>query len=434
MSPRLRKLTRMRVPHSRRPVSKQRGRLFMVTIGLIAVVIALAMVWVGYHAPTSIPSRSYYTLHANIKDAANIQQHDQVRARGQNVGQVLHPRAVHGHAVVDLQLDPSIGPLRSDTTLRVRPRSAVGVRFIELTPGEHGRILPSGSTLPMSQTTASVDLFTALKTFDSKRRAEAQTMLNELGEGFHDSGQDVNRTLGAAPDLLRRGASVSDAIVGRTGAVRSFIQGARGAANAADPVREDIATGFAPEAAALRPFATHGASVRNTLAAAPPALAALSTQLPRTDPVLEQVDGLARQALPALKAAPGTFTQASALFLEARQGLTDARKTLALAQQAVAPTLDALDLVQPILPDLESTLSNTFSILGELGPRGCDIHNWAENWVDLVGLGDHSGNYLRFDLVPSPQSLGGQSSKLPVGAGQDPYPAPCAAANQRLAK
>ena len=47
--------------------------------------------------------------------------------------------------MVDLLLDPALRPLRSDTRLRVRPRSPIGVRFVELSPGTHGRPLAEGA-------------------------------------------------------------------------------------------------------------------------------------------------------------------------------------------------------------------------------------------------------------------------------------------------
>ena len=39
-----------------------------------------------------------------------------------------------------MKLDKTVEPLAADTKLRVRPRSALGLKYVELTPGkEQGR-------------------------------------------------------------------------------------------------------------------------------------------------------------------------------------------------------------------------------------------------------------------------------------------------------
>jgi ABC-type transporter Mla subunit MlaD len=416
----------MRLPSRNRPVSKNRGRPFMLIVGALGILVAFLFVYIGFHAPTSIPGRSYYKLHAVFNNANNLEPHAAVRARGERIGQVLDPHVDHGRAVINLQLTAGT-KLRSDTTMRVRQRSAVGVRFVEVTPGTKGHFLPSGATVPASQTSTSVSLGLALRTLDERRRAEAQTDIDELGNATFGGGQIANREIQTTRPFLHHTATLSDAIVARTGAVRSFIQGGAGAAAAADPVREAIATGFHPEAQALDPFSRHADTLRQTLDVAPGALGTLSAQLPRTDPVLEQVAGLARAALPALRAAPVTLNDATALFVKSRPGLKAAPKTLQLAKDAVPPVLSALRSVHPILPDVETTLSNTDPLLSELAPRGCDIITWGTNWTDLIGLGNANGNYVRFDLTPGSQTLAGQTNKSQLAVPADEYPAPCVA-------
>jgi ABC-type transporter Mla subunit MlaD len=53
---------------------------------------------------------------------------------------------------VKLLLDPSIGGLPVDTTVKVCLASAAGPGFVQLAPGVSDRNLPEGGTLPLSQT------------------------------------------------------------------------------------------------------------------------------------------------------------------------------------------------------------------------------------------------------------------------------------------
>ena len=94
------------------------------------------MVYIGFKAPDAIPGRAYFTVRAQFKDADNVSKHSQVRIAGRIVGQVLDPHVEHELAVVKLQMDPTVKPLRSDTRVVVRPRSAVGVRYIDVVPGK----------------------------------------------------------------------------------------------------------------------------------------------------------------------------------------------------------------------------------------------------------------------------------------------------------
>jgi len=54
-------------------------------------------------------------------------------------------------ANVDLKLDKSVEPIPVDSTLTVRQRSALGLKYLLLTPGDSDEGLEQGSTLPISQ-------------------------------------------------------------------------------------------------------------------------------------------------------------------------------------------------------------------------------------------------------------------------------------------
>src|SRR5213083_1543975 len=129
-----------------RPVGQPRKRLSMILLGLAGIGVTVLMVYIGFKAPDSIPGRAYFTVRAQFKDADNVSKHSQVRIAGRIVGHVL--------AVVKLQMDPIVKPLRSDTRVVVRPRSAVGVRYIDVVPGKRGRPLREGDLIPDAQTQA----------------------------------------------------------------------------------------------------------------------------------------------------------------------------------------------------------------------------------------------------------------------------------------
>lgn len=418
-----------------RPVAQSHSRRFLLSLGASAVLAGAGLAWVGINAPNSIPGRSYYTVSAELSEADNLTSHSQVRIAGRLVGQVLKPRVRDGRAVVDLQLEGSLKPLRSDTVLRVRPRSPIGVRFVELVPGRLGRPLAEGAVIPARQTSAALALDTILGTLDAPTRARTRELVRALGAGFADRGNDLNAALEAAPDALRSGAGVARAIASRPGAVRGFVQGTGAAADAADPVREDIARGFDPGARALAPFGDESDEIARTLTIAPGALRGTQAGLAATSPLLRETAGLARDALPALRATPASLTSTAALLRDGRVGIRGLDRTLALLRDAVDPALTLLDTVDPALPKIDGATVDALPLVRELAPRRCDLLLMLRNFESMLGWGSAAGNYLRLKLLGSAESISGTQSQGKLGPDatfSSPYPAPCTVTQDRL--
>ncbi|MEV4418404.1 MlaD family protein [Patulibacter sp. NPDC049589] len=397
-------------------------------MGIAAVAV---MFQVGFNAPNAIPGRSYYNVTAQFADANNLTAHYQVRVAGRLVGQVLRPRVKDGKALVDLQLDPKIAPLRADTTLRVRPRSPIGVRFVDLKPGRSGRVLEEGDVIPLSQTSTANELDTVLGTLDVARRKKAQTLMGELGEGTLSRGGDIATTLDEAPTALNRLERVSRAVNARPGAPERFVRELQGTFAAIEPVRGTYREAFAPAADALRPIAAEERAVGETFSAAGPALRQARSGLASTDPLLDEVDGLAEAAVPALRPAPAALRQTTRLLARSRTGLKSVRATLDKAEEAVPPTLGLLDTVDPILPSASTALTQGLPTVDRLGAHGCDFGLFVQNWGRIFSFGTGGGGdgigevrQLRLQLTASEELLGGQPTRSPFVA-SNPYPKPC---------
>jgi phospholipid/cholesterol/gamma-HCH transport system substrate-binding protein len=415
---------------------REPGRPFIVVLGILGIAFGVLMVYISFEAPNAIPGRSYFNLYAKFQNADNIAPHAEVRLDGDLVGQVLNPHVEHGLGVVQLQLNPTIRPLlRSGTRVIVRPRSLVGVRYVEIVPGHGSQQLRNGSAVPSSHTGSTVALDQVLSTFDPTTRARTQTFLNELGLGVAGRGQDISDALGRAPRFLNDTQAVTGAIAAHPNAVPSLIDGSAAAATAVDPVRELLASGFAPEASALDPFWQHASSVQDTLSVAPAALTAVQSGLAQTDPLLQQLDGLANNIRPGLDAAPAALRQTSDLLQEAKQPLATAASTLHTTGHAVNPTLNLLSVLQPVLPDLDSVLSHGLPLTDQLGAYNCNVKELGNNWGSMMAFGNQGGGYLRLNLVGasqlSPYGLG-SAAQTNIGVFKNGYPAPCQAGNETL--
>src|ERR1700712_761232 len=131
-----------------RAVGNQRSRAFMMSIGLFGLLLAIGTFYVGYQAAYKVPGRGYYNIHAEFNNAENLANHYEIREDGVRIGQILNPRVKDGKALVAMRISSKYKPLGSDTQVRIRLRSAVGVRYVELIPGTKGTPVPDGGTLP----------------------------------------------------------------------------------------------------------------------------------------------------------------------------------------------------------------------------------------------------------------------------------------------
>jgi ABC-type transporter Mla subunit MlaD len=424
-------MSRLRSRSGGRAASRSLPRPVLWAIGLAGIGAVVVMFLIGYNAPNSIPGRNYYSFKSAFDIAVNLTAHFQVRIGGRNVGQVLQPRVEDGKAVVDLQLNPDVGPLKSDTTLRVRPRSPIGVRFVELTPGTKGTPLADGQLIPTSQTSASTELDTTLNTFDTATRAKAQALADGLGTGVLGRGADIQELLDKGPQGLRSLKAIAKPINDRTGAVRRFMNGADGASLAADPVRETIRKGFGDGADALKAFADNGGGLRNTLDEAPTSLATARAGLRDAEPFLREIRALARTSLPALEPAPAGQRSTSRLIKQSPAGQKSARTTLDKADDAVDPVLALLREVDPVIPAIRSGLASSLPVVDRLGAHSCDIALFTKNWSSMLGFGVPGGrkdigtlNALRLNILGSEESLSGAAVRSPLVV-DNAYPAPC---------
>ena len=95
---------------------------------------------------------------AEVPSAANLVDGNEVRIGGSRVGIVdeITPSAQDDGttiAVLDLKLERDVEPLPKDTTLIVRPRSALGLKYVELTRGTDSEGFDDGGTMPLAQAT-----------------------------------------------------------------------------------------------------------------------------------------------------------------------------------------------------------------------------------------------------------------------------------------
>jgi phospholipid/cholesterol/gamma-HCH transport system substrate-binding protein len=138
---------------------KLRGSLAQVTIkvGLFAAICVVLLAILA----KEVGNLSFFTHRVSYKaDMPNVTglfPTDDVKVAGVKVGQVAKVTTDHGHAVVTFNVDKTV-PLRSSTQVGLRYRNVLGEKYLYLYPGSSGRVMSSGSTIPMNQALSDADI------------------------------------------------------------------------------------------------------------------------------------------------------------------------------------------------------------------------------------------------------------------------------------
>jgi len=220
-----------------------------VLIGAVAVLVTTVAVFLAYNANQGLPFVPTTTVKVRVANGANLVTGNEVRSGGARIGVVTDMRPVKledgsGGAELTLELDKEHGDLPRDSTLRIRPRSALGLKYVEITKGSSDEDFQSGDTVPATQASASTELDEVYEMFDEPTRAAAQENLRGFGDTFAGRGQSVGRTLEELPPLLGSLEPVMQALAEPETDLDGFVKELGDAARIIAPVSEQNAALF----------------------------------------------------------------------------------------------------------------------------------------------------------------------------------------------
>jgi phospholipid/cholesterol/gamma-HCH transport system substrate-binding protein len=163
-------------------------------VGRIAAIVALAVAAVVV-ALLLLRGGGDYEITAEFQNASQLVKGSQVVVAGVPTGSVKDiALGDHGQALVTFTVSDPYVPLREGTTATIRSYSLSGIanRQVQLDlppPDSAGRELPSGTTLPQSQTTSEVDLDQLFNTLNARTIKNFKHVI----EGFELSYEGVSK-------------------------------------------------------------------------------------------------------------------------------------------------------------------------------------------------------------------------------------------------
>ena len=382
-----------------------------VLVGAVTVLVIIVAVFLSYNANAGLPFVPTYDVSVQVPSAAGLVAGNEVRVGGKRVGTITSISARKTQsgmtfARLDLKLDKTAEPLYTSTRVTVRPRSPLGLKYLEVVPHKSGAKLASGQTLPLRQANKVVDLDEVLNAFDQGTRRNLQLTVAGVGGGVAGRGVDLNAFIAQAPPLARDTESVAanfaDPRTGLDGAVRGV---------------ERTVAELAPVASQLGSLVVAGDTTAGALASVAPELQQTISALPGTEAISTRALGVSRPVIADARRLvhdirPGTHVLASAatdLHGAIRVGIPVVRRALGLSDR-LRTTLAAVDalasdpLAGGALDRLLLTARSALPTLRFVLPAQtvCNyVGLWVRNVTSSISEGDDSGTWFRTLVIDS---------------------------------
>ncbi|HLM50987.1 MAG TPA: MlaD family protein, partial [Solirubrobacteraceae bacterium] len=252
-----------------------------VLIGAATTLVVIVAVFLAYNANNGLPFVPTYELKAEVPNAANLVVGNDVRLGGARVGVVdkISPKEnADGSvtAILDLKLQTNVKPLPKDSTLIIRPRSALGLKYVEITRGNARNAaggFADGATIPLANARpAPVEFDEVINMFDEPVRAASRVNLVELGNGLAGRGQNLNDAIKGLNPLLEELTPVMENLSSRQTNLSRFVSELADTVSIIAPVAETQADLFVNLDTTFAALAEVSPFIQQTLEGGPPAL------------------------------------------------------------------------------------------------------------------------------------------------------------------
>jgi phospholipid/cholesterol/gamma-HCH transport system substrate-binding protein len=287
-----------------------------VLVGAVTLLVAIVAVFLAYNANAGLPFVPTYNLRAELPSGAKLVAGNEVRIGGFRAGVVDKIRATRvgqgdserSVGIVDLKLDKTVEPLPRDSSLIVRPRSALGLKYIELVPGRSRRTFAAGDTIPVGNGGATaqqpLDLEDVLSTFDAQTREASRTALDGFGSALAGRGASINEAIRGLSPLLRYLQPVMANLNNPDTELEGFFRGLGRAAGEAAPVARIQAELFANMATTFAAISRSPAALQDTIAEGPATQVQAIHSFRFQQPFLADFADLSRRLLPGARELP----------------------------------------------------------------------------------------------------------------------------------
>ena len=283
-----------------------------VLVGGVTILVVIVAVFLSYNANQGLPFVPTTSLKVLVPNGQNLVAGNEIRSGGSRVGVVDDMRPVRQRdgkvvAELSLKLDKRIGDIPKDSTFRIRPRSALGLKYLELIEGSSDDAFANGDTVPSEQGSASTDIDEFLKLFDAETRKASQENLRGFGDAFAGRGQSVGQTLEELPRLLEHLQPVMSNLADPETQLPRFFDELADAARIVAPVSEQQAALFTSMADTFEALGRDENALKQTISDSPPTMDVAIESFRVQRPFLANFEGFGEDLAPATEELRGAL-------------------------------------------------------------------------------------------------------------------------------
>ncbi len=398
-------------------------------VGAVTVLVVVVAVFLSYQANQGLPFVPTYKLSAELPNASTLVAGNDVRIGGIRVGQIrsIEPETVNNApcpndptrqcisqvAKVNMELNQDINPLPFNSTVVVRAKSALGLKYLEIDRGNSSQGFKPGSTMSLTAARPEpVEIDQVFNMFDEPTRVAIQQNLLEFGNALAGRGVDLNEAIGQLKPLVQVLTPVMKNLADPNTGLSNFVSSLSATAAEVAPVAEiqgqlfvDLDTTFAALARVSRPF------IQESISRAPAAEQTAINTLPAIRPFLANTAKLFGELTPGFQALAPNAKYLGAATVAGIKAL----KLVPALNAQLDPTAQAIlnlannSAARQGINDL-TTFNNTLGPPLAFITPAQSVCNYAtilfQNAASLASYNDGTGNGQRFIVLSPPLAQG----------------------------
>ncbi len=272
-------------------------------VGAVTVLVTVIGVFMAYNANNGLPFVPSLDVRVRAESSAALTRGSEVREGGLRIGVVKTIKTVRlpsgkAGAEMAVTVQGSAGDLPVDTSFTIRPRSPLGLKYLEMVRGTSARVASDGHVFGEKATTVPVQIDDFARQFDGATRSGIQRNMQGFGNALAGRGRSLNSSLGELPRLFGYVAPVTRNLSDRRTRLGRFLRELRDAARTVAPVADTQADLFTRAAITFEALSSDTGALKETISRTHPALQAGIESFPVQRPFLTDSAALAREMQP----------------------------------------------------------------------------------------------------------------------------------------
>jgi phospholipid/cholesterol/gamma-HCH transport system substrate-binding protein len=397
-----------------------------ILVGAVTILVVIVAVFLAYNANNGLPFVSTYNLKALVPNADALVKGNEVRIGGVRIGivkSVVPVQTGNGGVAAELtlNLDKSAEPLSVDSTVTVRPKSALGLKFLQVTPGDSAKGFAPGETIPLTAYKPEpVDIDEFFDMFDKPTRDAIRQNQAGFGNALAGRGPQLNEGIGALSRLVVSAGPALRTLVAPSTDFGGFWRALEDLSATVAPVAETQASLFVALDATFGAFARVSRPyIQETIEKGPGTLDAVNADLPALRPFFHD----SARFFTALKPGAKAIGETSPVIAEALHAGVPVLNASPVLNAQLQPTAEALVAFQDspgvfngldLLTDTNNLLKPSLRFIAP-AQTTCNYITLAfKNLANSNSEGNGQGNWLNF--IPFEPPAGANSEGSPASA------------------